>query len=105
MLSIFGPKRDYVAGGWKRLHNEELHNLYTPQNIIRVIRSRRMRWVGHVTRMRDLRYVYGILVSKLERKRPLGRHRRRWEDGIRMDVSEIRCKVMDWMHLAQDRDQ
>jgi hypothetical protein len=75
---IFRPKRKEVAGGWRRLHDEELHNLYASLNIIRVIKSRRTRWAGHVTRMGTIRNVYNILIGKLEGKRPLGRPRRRW---------------------------
>jgi hypothetical protein len=86
---IFGPKRDEVTGEWRKLHNEELHILYSSPNIIRQIKSMRMRWVGHVTRMGEERKVYKVLVGKPEGKRPLGRPRRRWEDGIRMDLREI----------------
>jgi hypothetical protein len=86
---IFGPKRDVVTGEWRKLHNEELHNLYSSPDIIRQVKSRRMRWAGHVARMGEERKVYKVLVRKPERKRPLGRPRRRWEDGIRMDLREI----------------
>jgi hypothetical protein len=86
---IFGPKRDEVTGGWRKLHNEELHILYSSPNIIRQIKSRRMRWVGHVARMGDETEVYRVLVGKLKGKRPLVRPRHRWEDGIRMYHREI----------------
>jgi hypothetical protein len=86
---IFGPKRDEVTEEWRKLHNEELHNLYSSPDIIRQVRSRRMRWAGHVARMGEERNVCKVLVGKPEGRRPLGRPRRRWEDGIRMDVREI----------------
>jgi hypothetical protein len=85
---IFGPKRDEVTGEWRKLHNEELHNLYSSPNINRHIKSRRMRWAGHVARMREERNMYRVLMGKSEGKRPVGRPRRRWEDGIRMDLRE-----------------
>jgi hypothetical protein len=85
---IFGPKRDEVTGEWRKLHNEELHNLYSSPDIIRQIKSRRMKWAGHVARMGEERKVYKVLVRKSEGKRPLGRPRRRWQDGIRMDLRE-----------------
>jgi hypothetical protein len=94
-----------VIGGWRKLHNEELHNLYCSPSIIRIIKSRRMRWAGHVARMGEKRNVYRILVGKPEGKRPLGRPRRRWEENIRMDLREIEWGGMDWIELAQDRDQ
>jgi hypothetical protein len=77
VLRIFGPKRDGVTGGWRKLHNEELHNLYSSQSIIRIVKSRRVRWAGHVARMGEKRNVYRLLVGKPERKRPLGRPRHR----------------------------
>jgi hypothetical protein len=79
---IFGPERDGVTGGWRKLHNEELHNLYSSPSIIRIIKSKRMRWAGHVTRMGDKRNVYRLLVGKPQGKRPLGRPRRRWIDNM-----------------------
>jgi len=85
LTTIFGPKRDEVTGEWRKLHNEELNDLYSP-NIVRVIKSRRMRWAGHVARMGEGRGVYRILVGKSEGKRPRGRPRRRWEDNIKMDL-------------------
>jgi len=101
---IFGPRRDEVTGEWKRLHNEELNYLYSSPNIVRVIKSRRMRWAGHVARMGEERRVYRVLVGKPEGKRPVGRPRRRWVDNIRMDLQEVECGYMDWIGLAQDRD-
>jgi hypothetical protein len=86
---IFGPKRDEVMGEWMKLHNEELHNLYTSPDIMRQVKSRRMRWVGRVARMGEERKVYKVLVGKPEGKRPLERLRRRWEDVVRMDLREI----------------
>jgi hypothetical protein len=102
---VFGPKRDVVTGEWRKLHNEELHNLYSSQDIIRQVKSRRMRWAGHVALMGEERKVYKVLVVKPEGKRPLGRPRRRWEDGIRMDLREISLGRVDWIRLAQDRDR
>jgi hypothetical protein len=82
-------KRDEVKGEWRRLHNKELHALYSSPNIIRVIKSRRLRWAGHVARMGEGRGAYGILVGKLEGRRPLRRPRHRWEDNIKMDLTEV----------------
>jgi hypothetical protein len=100
---IFGSKRDGLTGGWRKLHNEELHNVYSSLSIIRIIKSRRMRWAGQVARMGAKRNVYRILVRKPEGKRPLGRPRRRWIDNIKMDLLEIGLSVVDWIGLAQDR--
>jgi hypothetical protein len=100
---IFDPKRDGVTGGWRKLHNEKLHNLYSSPSIIRIIKSRRMRWAGHVARMGEKRNVYRILVRKSEGKRPLERPRLRWIDNIKMDLLEIGLNVVDWIGLAQDR--
>jgi len=102
---IFGPRRDEVTGESRRLHNEELNDLYSSPNIVRVIKSRRMRWAGHVARMGEERGMYRVLVGKLEGKRTLGRPRRRWVDNIRMDLHEVGCGYMDWIGLAQDRDR
>jgi hypothetical protein len=85
---IFGPKRE-EDGSWRKLHNDELHSLYSSPNMARVIKSRRMRWAGYVARMGEGRGVYRVLVGKPEGKRPLGRPRRRWEDDIKMDLREI----------------
>jgi hypothetical protein len=92
---IFGPKRDRVTGGWRKLHNEELHNLYSSPSIIRIIKSRRMRWAGHVARMGEKRNMYRLVVGKPEGKRPLGRPRRRWIDNIKMDLLEIGLGVVN----------
>jgi hypothetical protein len=102
---IFGPRRDEVTGKWRKLHIEELHNLYTFPDIIRQVRSRRMRWAGHVARMGEEIKVYKVLMGKPEGKRPLGRPRRRWEDRIRIDLRKIGLGGMDWIRLAQDRDR
>ena len=102
---IFGPRRDGVTGEWRKLHNEELNDLYCSPNIVRVIKSRRMRWVGHVARIEEGRGVHKVLVGKPEGKRPLGRPRRRWEDTIKMDLEEVGRVCGDWMELAQDRDR
>jgi len=83
---IFRPKRDEVRGEWRKLHNEKLNDLYSSPNIVWLIKSRRMRWAGHVARMGEKRGVYRALVGKPERKRPLGRPRLRWEDNIKMDL-------------------
>jgi len=101
---IFGPRADEVRGEWRRLNNEELNDLYSSPNIVRVIKSRRMRWPGHVARMGEEKGVYRVLVGKPEGKRPLGRPGRRWVDNIRMDHQEVGCGYMDWIGLAQDRD-
>jgi hypothetical protein len=102
---IFGPRRDEVTGEWRRLHNEEINVLYSSLNIVRVIKSGRMRWAGHVARMGKERAVYRVLVGKPEGKRPLGRPRCRCVDNIRMDLQEVGCGYMDWIGLAQDRDR
>jgi len=86
------------------LHNEELNDLYSSPNIVRVIKSRRMRWAGHVARMGGEKVVYRVLVGKPEGRRPLGRPGRRWVDNIRMDLQEVGCGHMDWIRLAHDRD-
>jgi len=96
---MFGPKRDEVTGEWRKLH------LYCSSNIVRLIKSRRMRWAVHVARMEDGRGVYRVLVRKPEGKRPLGRLRRRWKDNIMIDLQEVGCGVMDWIEVAQNRDR
>ena len=101
---IFGPRRDEVTGEWRRLHNEELNDLYSSPKILRVIKSRRMRWAGHVARMGEERGMYRVLVGKPEGKRPLGKPRRRWVD-IRTDLQEVGCGYTDWIELAQNRDR
>jgi hypothetical protein len=102
---IFGPKRDEVTEGRRKLHNEELHNLYSSPSIIRMIKSRMMRWAVHVARMGDKRNACRIFVGTPEGRRLLGRPRRRWIGGIKMDLREIGCGGIDWIDLAQDRDQ
>ena len=105
VLRIFGTKRDGVTGEWRKLHNEELNDLYSSPNIFRVIKSRRMRWAGHVAHMEgEERCVHGF-GGKPEGKRPLGRARRRWEDNIKMDLQEVGRGCGDWMEVAQDRDR
>jgi hypothetical protein len=101
---IFGPKRDEVTGEWRRLHNEELNDLYSSPNTIQVIKSRRMRWAGNVARMGEGRGAYRILVGKPE-GRPLGRPRHRWEDNIKMDLQAVGWEGMEWIDMAQDRDR
>jgi hypothetical protein len=105
LRKVFGPKRDEVTGEWRKLHNEELNDLYFSPNILRVVKSRRMRWARHVARMGEDRVVHRTLVGKPEEKRPLGRPRRRWEDNIKMDLQEVGGGRGDWMELAQDRDR
>jgi hypothetical protein len=100
---MFDLKREEVAGGWRTLHNEELHNLYASPNTTRVIKIGKMR-CRHVARMGEMRNVYNILVGKPEGNRPLGRPTLRWEDNIRMDLREIGWEGVDYMHLAQDKD-
>jgi hypothetical protein len=100
---IFGPKRDGVMGGWRKLHNEELHNLYSSPSIMSIMKSRRMRWVGYAAQMGEKRNVYRLLVGKSEGKRPLGRLRYRWIDNIKMNLSEIGLSIVDWIGVAQDR--
>jgi hypothetical protein len=105
LRSIFGPKRDEATGEWRRLHNEELNDLYSSPNIIWVIKSRRMRWAGHVVRMGERRGAYRILVGGPEGRRPLGRPRRRGEANIKNGSSRSGMGGMDWNELAQDRDR
>jgi hypothetical protein len=100
---IFGPKRDEVTREWKRLHNEECNDLYSSPNIIWVIKSRRMRWAGHVVRMVEEKGAYRVLVGRPEGRRPLGRPRRSWEDNIIMDLQAVEWGYMDWIDMAQDR--
>ena len=88
---IFGHRREEITGEWRKLHNKELNDLYCSPNIVRVIKSGRMRCAGHVARMGESRGVYRLLVGKLEGKKPLGRPRHRWEDNIKMDLQEVGC--------------
>jgi hypothetical protein len=101
---IFGPKREEDRS-WRKLQNDELHSLYSSPNIVRVIKSSRMRWVGHVARMAEGRGIYRLLVGRPEGKRPLGRPRSRWEDNIKMDLRDIGIDGENWIRLAQDRVQ
>jgi hypothetical protein len=106
LRGISGPKRDEVTGEWRKLHSGELHTLYSSPDIIRQIKSRRMKWAGRVARMGDGRNVYRVLVGRPEGKRPLEKPRRRWEGGIKMDLREIGWGgVVEWIHLAQDGDR
>jgi hypothetical protein len=100
---IFGPKRDRMTGGWRKLHNEEHHNLYSSPSIIRIIKSRRMRWTGHVAQMGEKRDVYRLLVGKPEGKKPLGELKHRWIDNIKMDLLDIGLGGEDWIGLDRDR--
>jgi len=97
---VFGPKKDEVTWEWRKLHNEELRDLYSLPNIVWVVKSRRMRWVGYVARMGEGRGVHRVLVGKPEGKRPLGKPRCRWENNIKMDLREVGGGG-DWMELAQ----
>jgi hypothetical protein len=101
---IFGPKKE-EDGSWRKLHNDELHNLYSLPNIVRVIKSRRVRWAGHMARIGEGRGVYRFLVGRPESKRPLGRPRHRWEDNIKMDLMQIGIDGANWIQLAQNRVQ
>ncbi|KAJ4441271.1 hypothetical protein ANN_11125 [Periplaneta americana] len=105
LRKIFGVKRDEVTGESKKLHNAELHALYSSPDIIRNVKSRRLRWAGHVARMGESRNAYRVLVGRPEEKRPLGRPRRRWEDNIKMDLREMGYDDREWINLAQDRDR
>ena len=103
---IFGPKRDEVTGEWRKLHNEELNDLYSTLNIVWVIKLRRMRWAGNRARMVEGRGVHRVLGGgSLRGRRTLGRTRYRWEDNIKMDLKEVGCGGMDWIELALDRDR
>jgi len=104
LRGVFGPKRDEITGECRKLHNEEFSDLYSLPNIVRVVKSRRMRWVGNVARMGEGRGVHRFLVGKPEGKRPLWRPRRRWKDNIKRDLQEV-GGCGDWMELAQDRDR
>ena len=100
MISVY-----YVLWEWRKLHNEERNDLYCSPNIVRVIKSKRMIWTGHVARMGERRGVYRVLMGNPGEKRPLCRPRRRWEDNIKMDHQEVGCGSTNWIELAQDRDR
>jgi hypothetical protein len=104
LRKIFEPKRE-ESGSWRKLHNDELHNLYSSPNIVRVIKSRRMRWAEHVARMGEGRGVYRNLVGRPEGRRSLGRPRRRWENNMKMGLRVIGINGANWIQLAQDRVQ
>ena len=104
LRGIFGPKRDEVTGEWRKLHNEELSDLYCLPNIVRVVKWKK-RWVWIVARMGERRGVYRVLVGKPEGQRPLGSPRHRWEDNIKMDVQEVGCGGLNWIDQAQDRER
>ena len=103
LRKIYGPKRDEMTGEWRRLHNEELHGLYDSPDVVRIMKSRRLRWAGYVARMGEKRRLYSIVVGKPEGKRPLGRPRRRWEDNIRRDLREVGIRDENWLDVAQER--
>jgi hypothetical protein len=105
LKKIVGPKRDEVTGELRKLHNEELHEFYSSPSIIRIIKSNRMRWEGHVARMGEKRNAYRLMVVNPEGKRPLGRPRRRWVDNIRKDLGEVGWGDVDCIGLAQDRNR
>jgi hypothetical protein len=102
---IFGPKRDEVTEKCRKPHIEELNDLYCSPNIVRKIKSKRMRGAGHVAIIEEMRGVNRVLAGKPEGKRQLGRSRCRWEDNIKMDLQEVGCGIMDWIELARDRDK
>ena len=103
LRKIFGAKKDEITREWRKLHNAELHTLYSSPNIIRSLKSRQQ--MGHVARMEQSRNAYRVLVGKPEGKRPLGKPRGRWEDNIKMDLREVGCNPGEWIDLAEDRDQ
>ena len=105
LRGVFGAKRDEVTGEWRQLHNEELSDLYSLPNIVRVVKSRRMGWAGYVARTGEGRVVHRVLVGKSEGKRPLWKPRRRWEDNIMIDLQVVGGGFKDWMDLALDRDR
>jgi hypothetical protein len=105
MRKIFGPKKDKVTREWRKLHNEELNDLYSSPNILWVIKLRTFRRVGHVASMGEMRGVYSVLVEKPEGMRPLGRPQRRWEYNIKMDLQKVVRGSMNWTDVAQDRDR
>jgi hypothetical protein len=105
LRGIFGPKRDAVTGDWRKSHNEELRDLYSSPSIIRIMKSRSMRWAGPVARTGEKRNAYRLLMGKPEGKRPQGRQRCRWVDNTRMDLGEMGSCDVDWIGLAKDRNR
>ena len=103
LRGVFGPKRDKITGEWRKLHNEELRDLYSLPNIVRVVKSRRMWWAGHVARMGEERGVHRVL-RETRGKEAIGETQTRWEDNINMDLQEVGGGG-DWMELAHDRDR
>jgi hypothetical protein len=102
---IFGPKTNEVTGEWRKLYNEEFNDLYLSPSIVRVIKLKTMRCLGHIACMAEERGMYMVLVGKPEKMRPLARPRNRWEEDIKIDHKEVGCEGMDWIKLAQDRDR
>jgi hypothetical protein len=102
---IFSLKKDEIIGEWRKLHNEKFSDLYCSHNVVQVIKSRRMRWVGYLACMGERRGVYRDLAGKPKGKRLLGKPRCRWEDNIKMNLQEVGCGGMDWIELVQDRDR
>jgi hypothetical protein len=99
------PKRDVVTGEWRKLHNEELNDLFSSVIIIQVIKSRRVRWTGHTARIRERRGKYMVLVGKPKVKRPFGKVRHTWEDNIKIHLQKVVMGIMDWVELVQDSDR
>jgi hypothetical protein len=99
-IFVYVPKRDSVTREWKKLHNEELNDLYCSPDIVRLLNSRRMRWARHVVSMEEERVVYKVLVGKPEGQRPLGRPRNKWDDNIKIDLQEVGGYCGDWVKLA-----
>jgi len=102
---VFGPNRNKMKGEWKKLHKEEFNDVYSSPTSVRVIKSRRIRWAGHVACMRENRGMYRVLVGKYEGERPLGRPSRRWENNIKMNPQAVGCGDMDWIELAHNSDK
>jgi hypothetical protein len=102
---IFGPKRDEVTGEWRKLHKEELHELYSSPSFIGIMKARRMRWAGHVARMGEKENAYRLLVGKPAGRRPLGRPIRRWFDNIGMDLGGVVWGDVEWIGVLQDKDK
>ena len=105
VLRIFGPERDEITRQWRKLHNEELNDLYCSPNFVLVIQSRGMRWAVYVVRMGKMRGAYSVLAGKLRERDHLEKPRLRWGDNIKVDLQKVGCGGMDWIELAQDRDR